>query len=261
MLEETIQTNASSEVSSVPQTQSTNTQDNGISFSADDFAEELAQLSDNKEASVEDKIKIKYNGKDEEYNLDQIKELAQKGRNYDHVFQEKESLKNSEEMKILSEIAKSSGYKDTKEFIKSMKETLDNEEFNKRVEDLENQGYEKEQAKYVAELEREKARATESTKTEEGQDALVNDFSDLLEAYPETRDFKDFDSYPEEFKNMVNDGIKPLVAYSKYLVQKQKLDGEVALKNADAINRDSGSFKTGESDGKKDPFLEGLFSK
>lgn len=60
--------------------------------------EEQEETEDSEEPGTEtetenQRFTIKYNGNDEEYDLEQMTTLAQKGRNYDHIKGENESLK------------------------------------------------------------------------------------------------------------------------------------------------------------------------
>jgi hypothetical protein len=260
----TQQTNASpAGITAAPAPASTG---DDFAFVAEDFSSVNEPDIDTQDTSATpatetaNKFKIKYNGQDEEYSLDQLTELAQKGRNYDHVFQEKESLKNAPELLALRNIAKEMGHEDVKTFLGELQENAKQLRLEKRATELEDQGYEHEQALYVAGLELEKAQIAASKQAAEAPDPLVDSFNEMLEAYPETRNYKSFDEYPQEFKDMVNSGTKPIVAYAKHLTAKAEAERQLALQNASVKQRDSGSFKTGESDTKKDPFLEALFT-
>lgn len=256
----------SSVVSSDPSSVADTSPTGDIVFSAEDF--DLDNDQDDQLDSTEQQdnqkqlFKIKYNGKEEALTLEQMVELAQKGKNYDHVNQEKEALKNSEEMKVLAELAKENGYESTKAFTDAMKQQSLNSKIDKRMADLERQGYDREQAKYVAELEL-KAQATSQPKAvaDNGNKQLEEDFDALLNAYPETKEFTSPEQYPEEFKQMLLNGEKPVVAYSKYLANKADAERKLAEQNAQARQRDTGSFKTGQSDGAQEDFLSGLFGK
>ena len=59
-------------------------------------AEEAAETSEEPGTETEtgnQRFKIKYNGNEEEYDLDQMTTLAQKGRDYDHVREERDGMK------------------------------------------------------------------------------------------------------------------------------------------------------------------------
>ena len=203
---------------------------------------------------------IKFNGKEETLTKEQIIELAQKGKNYDHVFNEKEQLKNSEEMKALARLAKDSGYANTKEFIAALDESAGSSKLQKRISELEDEGYDPKQAKYVAELEMKSAQ-TQTAQPDPQQAQAEMDgkaFDDLLEAFPEAREFKTLEEYPQEFQDAVANGVKPVVAYAKFVAGKATNDKRVKDQNAAAKARDTGSLKTLESDNQQDPFLAEL---
>lgn len=267
--------NSSTEGTSTAQaTQNTNqntshlSPDGDIVFSPEDFGTGLDPENDTddnttpKQSKPTDQFKIKYNGQEETLTYEQMIELAQKGRNYDHVFQEKEALKNSEELKVLSQLAKESGYEDTKSYVEAMRQMSVQSKIDKRVAELEASGWDRDQAKYVADLEM-KAQTTQppQSSANDGNKELEDDFNALLNAYPETRKFTSPDQYPPEFKEMLVNGEKPVVAYSKYLANKADAERRIAEQNAQNKQRDPGSFKSTQNDGGKDNFLDGLFGK
>lgn len=239
-----------------------------ILFSPEDFAtgsdpdNDQDDSMDEVQSKTSDQFKIKFNGQEETLTREQMVELAQKGRNYDHVFQEKEALKNSEELKVLSQLAKESGYDDTKSYVEAMKQMSVQSKIDKRVAELEASGWDRDQAKYVADLEI-KAQTTKPTQNSanDGNKVLEDDFNALLNAYPETRKYTSPDQYPPEFKEMLVNGEKPVVAYSKYLANKADAERKVAEQNAQNKQRDPGSFRSTQNDSGKDNFLDGLFGK
>lgn len=197
--------------------------------------------------------KIKYNGKEEEYPLDQLLNLAQKGRNYDHILQERDSLKNSEEFAILSQLAKEAGKKDGKEFLKELKATLEKSKFDERLEALIKEGAKPEHARRLVEME-----LKQGAVTHEEPNPLVEQFSELFKEFPETKDWKDLSEYPEEVQKMIEEGKSPLVAYSKYIASSKEKELLIAKQNEEAKARDIGSLKTSEGDKKEDDFLKGF---
>lgn len=241
-----------------------------LAFSAEDFTpEELSGNEPIKDVTAEvkdeakdvqdvEKHKIKYNGKEEEYSIEELITLAQKGRNYDHVLGERDSLKNSEEMSILSKMAKDAGKKDVKEFLKDLSANIENVKLEERVKQLENEGMNPEHARRMAELE---MKNTAQPQADEASDIqpLVKQFEELFQEFPETQDWKELSDYPQEVQDLISDGKSPLVAYTKYLTKKAEDEKRVLEQNKQAQERDTGSFKTGKSETKDDDFLKGLF--
>jgi hypothetical protein len=239
-----------------------------LNFSPQDFtpeelnspnegAEETAEPSTSDKTAELQKHKIKYNGADEEYTLDDLKMLAQKGRNYDHVLQERDSAKNSQEMQILADLAKNAGMKDVATFVKELQKNYLDMKIENRVRQLESEGLPTEHAKRMAELEL-KADSGKQVQEQQAQpDEGVDAFVELMSEFPETQEWKSLSDFPPEVRKMIDEGKKPIVAYTKYLAQKAEQEKAVALQNKQAIERDTGSFKSGKTE-KPDDFLAGL---
>lgn len=239
-----------------------------LAFSPTDFTpEELTAPIEGTDDSVEpstsdktaepQKFKIKYNGAEEEYTLDDLTALAQKGRNYDHVLQERDSAKNSPEMQILAELAKNAGMKDVTTFVKELQKNYLDMKIENRVRQLESEGLPTEHAKRMAELELKAESGKPEQEPQNQTDEGVNAFSELLSEFPETQEWKSLNDFPPEVRKMIEEGKKPIVAYTKYLAQKAEQEKAIALQNKEAIERDSGSFKSGKTE-KPDEFLAGL---
>lgn len=204
------------------------------------------------------KHKIKYNGKEEEYAIEELITLAQKGRNYDHLLSERDALKNSEEMKALEEIATEAGVKDVKTLLTNLKENLVNMKLDDRAKKLEAEGMTPEHARRMAELE---LKAEAKPKVEAKPDPIEpikEQFKELFKEFPETQDWEKVEDFPDEVQKMMAEGKSPLVAYTKYLKNKADEELRIAQQNKDASQRDTGSFKTGKSEEKKDDFLSGF---
>lgn len=237
-----------------------------LNFSPEDFSAEELKIGSEEGAPKADqpvkaeevqKFKIKYNGKEEEYGVEELTNLAQKGRNYDHVLSERDALKNSEELKTLEQIAKDAGVKDVKTLIENLKKNVSDLKLDERAKKFESEGMTPEHARRMAELEM-KAETQAVVEPEAKENPLVDRFTELFDEFPETRDFKTLEDYPEEVQKMIEDGKTPLVAYTKYLTAQKDKELEIAKQNADAKSRDTGSFKSGKHDSKEDDFLKGL---
>lgn len=232
--------------------------ENDLIFSPEDFTpEEIGGETEKAEPEVI-KEKIKYNGKEEEYTLEELKTLAQKGRNYDHVLGERDELKKySDEVKTLAELAKEAG-KEPKVFLEELRNNFRNEKLQKRVQELQEEGMKPEHAQRMAEMELNQPR--QAVEEEQAQDPthLVNEFQALFKKFPETAQFKDLSEFPEEVQTLIQEGESPLVAYMQYKMSELEKAKSVEAQNKDAQQRDTGSFKTGKSEEKEDEFLQGL---
>ena len=57
----------------------------------------------------------------------------------------------------------------------------------------------------------------------------------------------------------IKQGKSPLVAWTKFKMDEMKKTSEIEKNDLKNTLKDTGSLGKGEPDGKKDPFLEGLF--
>lgn len=230
-------------------------------FDAKDFendgANESSNLTEETNTQSTQKEKIKYNGKDEEYTMEELKNLAQMGRNYNKVLSERDSLKTSEELAYINELASEKGV-DTKTLVKELRESRNKEKLESRAKELEqSEGLNPQQALRMAELE---FKANQPMKQDNPTDAIQKEFETLLKEFPETREqFKDFKDLPKPVQDAIVEGKSVTLAYAKHLVDESIKAKETALQELDAAKRTPGSLNGGEQQTKKDDFLDGFW--
>lgn len=242
-----------------------------FNFAPEDFADldsvSGKQTAEPQSSAPTSKIKIKYNGVEEEYDpatqQDTIVELLQKGRNYDKVNADKEALANSEEIQFLREQAKEAGFKDTKEYLQKLRADLQQDAITKRAQQLEAEGYNPQHALYTAQLESKAKQGTprQVDPNEAFVQEMSNKFGELLAEYPETKQFKTLNDYPKPVIDMIQQGKTPLVAYQKYLLDTERSKAEIEAQNQANAKRDIGSLQSGKDDKAEDPFIAGLFGR
>lgn len=230
-------------------------------FDAKDFendgANESSNLTEETNTQSTQKEKIKYNGKDEEYTMEELKNLAQMGRNYNKVLSERDSLKNSEELAYLKELATEKGV-DTKTLVNELKESRIKEKIESRAKELEaSDGLTPEQALKMAQLE---LKANQPIKQDNPTDAIQKEFETLLKEFPETREkFKEFKDLPKPIQEAIIEGKSVTVSYAKYLVEESNKAKEQALQELDAAKRTPGALNGGQQQKGNDPFLDGFW--
>jgi hypothetical protein len=213
------------------------------------------------------KIKIKYNGADEEYDMstqqDKVVELMQKGRNYDKVQSELENVKNSEEIQFMSQMAQEAGFKSTKEYMQKLKADIQQDTIVKRAQQLESEGYNPQHALYTAQLEQKAKQDTPRTPSPEDAEItkLTEQFDRLQAEHPETKQFATLNDFPKPVLDMIQKGYTPLEAYKDYLLQTERSKNAIEKQNQENANRDLGSLQSGHKEEKEDPFLAGLFGR
>ena len=221
--------------------------------------EEVVESESTPTETVE-KFKVKYNGQEMELTKDELITNAQKGMNYEKVLSERDSLKPYAELiKELDELAKENNV-DTKDFVKGLKESKQQEKLNKRITELEAEGMSKDHAKRMAELEFKQPKVEQKVENKEF-DTLTNDFKTLHAEFPETQGFKELSDFPQEVVDLIKQGKSPLVAYTKYQVDTLKKQSEIDKTKAINKVKDTGSLGSIEDNKKKDPFLEGFLGR
>lgn len=225
-----------------------------------DFGEDETPATQPGATTASEKLKIKYNGKEEEYDpitqREEIVTLLQKGKNYDHVVSERDSILTGEELTFLKEMAAEAGIKDTKQFVQKLREDYANQKINKRVEELVSEGMPEEHALAFAKLEQQsKASKTMPQAFDEPDPALTSGYKELFEEYPEALQFKKQADFPEEVRTMIDQGKSPLVAYQKYLLAEAQRKAAIENHNLEVKKRDTGSMQSFHADEADDDFL------
>jgi len=208
------------------------------------------------------KLKIKYNGAEEELDFesqyDDIVSLVQKGKNYDHILSERDSLKNSPELEQLKDIANQVGVKDVSGLVAKLKQDIHEGKVNERVKELVDEELDESHAKRLAELELKVAtKEVEQPKEPEPQEEeLTNQkdmFVELFNEYPELIKLK-YEDYPKDVIELIEQGKPPLVAYQKHLLEQSKQEQAKLQHQSDVKKRNVGSLKSSKAE-EKDDFL------
>ena len=221
----------------------------------DDWADEDEVEGEEKAEEQDDGLTVKYNGKEQKVNKDEIPTLVQKGLNYDHVMSELDSMRQGNMYKALKKFADKEGMS-VEQWAKYVQDKEDadilaEEEAAVRNEfpNLQN-SLVKELAQARAAKKQNNAKAEESTETEKA-------WAEALKEYPDmTRD-----SIPEEVLASVAKGSTPLLAMKNYEISQLKAAQKktaIDEKNQKNKEKSTGSMNGNRSDG-DDLFLQGLF--
>ena len=173
--------------------------------------------------------------------------LAQKGMNYDHLKGDYENLKNSDELKLLNELAAENGLKSGKEYLAQVREKARQEKLAKRIDELETEGVPSEHAKKMAELEMGQPQAKEPSP-----------FLELFKKYPETQAWDDLSKFPDEVREAVKNGENPVVAYAEHKARQALAERDQLLAKERAKEQTTGSLTTHATEVEPDPFLKGF---
>lgn len=231
---------------------------------------EVEETPTETQAEPESFMTIKYNGAEQKLTQEQAITLAQKGMNYDKVFGELQSLKNSQEMQILNELAKSSGVS-VSQYMQSLLTFQNNAMLQKYADNLRGKYPDApdELINEMAKIQFEKANVdknnlemvTAKSAEKEQTDKLVKQINALTAEFPEV----DINNLPDEVIEMAAQGETLLGAYRafelKQLREKYKsleTEKSTILKNQDNKRKATGSLSNKAGGESVDIFLEGF---
>ena len=207
----------------------------------DEQPEEKPEESEEPGAETEtanQRFKIKYNGAEEEYDLDQMTTLAQKGRNYDHVVEERDSLrgkaKDAEtQLAFLKDLADRAGLTVEEQIDRTRALWLMNDEFDK--------GNEISEADALLRVQRDKKKAAETEEKAEQpkQNDADREVARFMAVYPGVK----YEDIPQEVWNVANQTGDLVMAYT--LNEINKLKGENEKLKKDAQNERNAQRSTG----------------
>lgn len=227
-----------------------------------DNSEEQTPEAEEKTEEGHQLFKINYLGKEEELTLDQMTELAQKGRDYDHVRQERDQLKtansgNDRKMAFLEDLAKRSGLSVDEQIDKTRALWLQVDEADKGNEISEEEALER-----VKKTKTETKATTQDTNESGGGKALSDEnINRFLAVYPNVK----AEEIPQEvWDNCIKLNGDLLSAYLVY-ENKQLKAGKAKTEEAEQKkaqnqkneNRSTGSRRTAGSGKLTDSFDEG----
>ena len=206
----------------------------------DDFTEEediKTQVSESDDAIDSQTLTIKYNGEEREISLDEARILAQKGMNYDHVLQERDT-RYKRELDALDTIAG--------------RNNMTRNEYVSLIEGMARQSEPQGSPEEV--IHESRARAREQIQRIYNTTAENSSWSKLLERYPEL----DKSSIQNELGEQIRNGMSPLEAYQSKLLEQRERELRIAKNNSTVAARAVGSLTSDAQSAASDAFLEGF---
>lgn len=208
---------------------------------------------------------IRYNGQDMTLSREQATTLAQKGMNYDKMYERLQSYENDPAMKIIRQQAEAQGMT-VQQFADRLQKFQDQYSVQQIARDFkkENPDVTDEVANKYAEqaYQNQKARteseriARESAQRQEQDTALIQEVQAFNQMYPDVK----IEDLPADVIDDINSGTKLETAYLRW--QTRELRNRVANNETNARNKSknigSASDNVGGT-GEEDPFLKGLF--
>lgn len=207
-----------------------------------------------KDEAGNQRFKITYLGKDEELTLEQMTELAQKGRDYDHVRQERDKLKgeSGRQLGFLKKLADKAGV--------SVDEQIDLTEAMWLMDEEAEKGNTISEAEALLRIQRDRGK-TADTEDKAEQSDVPQGFNEqvdrFLKVYPDVTG----DQIPQEvWDETRKNGGDLLVAYQGYMIKTLKAENAKAKQNEQNTKnskRSTGSLNSAGANRKKDAFDEG----
>lgn len=218
----------------------------------DSDAEEAAETSEEPGAETEtgnQRFKIKYNGTEEEYDLDQMTTLAQKGRDYDHVREERDGMKGKygKYEGFLQKLADKAGV--------SIDEQIDLTEAMWLMDEEAEKGNSLTEAEALLRVQRNRNTASEQ-REEQQRTKADEEVSRFMAAYPDVR----AENIPKEVWDEANQTGDLVGAYRAYEIKQLKAENEKLKQSAHNernAKRSTGPLKSTGSGQKRDAFDEG----
>lgn len=207
-----------------------------------------------KDEAGNQRFKITYLGKDEELTLEQMTELAQKGRDYDHVRQERDKLKgeSGRQLGFLKKLADKAGV--------SVDEQIDLTEAMWLMDEEAEKGNTISEAEALLRIQRDRGKPADTEDKAEQSDVPqgFNEQVDrFLKVYPDVTG----DQIPQEvWDETRKNGGDLLVAYQGYMIKTLKAENAKAKQNEQNTKnskRSTGSLNSAGANRKKDAFDEG----
>lgn len=215
--------------------------------------EEASEDSEEPGAETEtanQRFKIKYNGAEEEYDLDQMTVLAQKGRDYDHVREDRDSMrgKYGKYEGFLQKLADKAGV--------SIEEQIDLTEAMWLMDEEAEKGNSLTEAEALLRVQRNRNAASEQQKEEQKPTKADEEVTRFMREYPGVK----YEDIPQEVWAEANQTGELVAAYRGYELKQLKAENEKlkqAAKNERNAQRSTGPLKTSGNSKKLDDFDEG----
>lgn len=194
------------------------------------------------------RFKIKYNGAEEEYDLDQMTTLAQKGRDYDHVREDRDAMrgKYGKYENFLQKLADKAGV--------SIEEQIDLTEAMWLMDEEAEKGNALTEAEALLRVQRNRNTAPEQKEEPQNEnDAIINRF---LAVYPNVQ----ATDIPKEVWDAAQQMGDLLGAYQAWEIKRLKEENEKVKKeahNEQNAKRSTGPLKSTGTKRVKDDFDEG----
>jgi len=191
---------------------------------ADQAAENADEAEPSSESGEESKegnqlYEITYLGNKEQLTLEQMTELAQKGRDYDHIRQERDKLKgeSGRQLDFLKKLADKAGV--------SVEEQIELTEAMWLMDEEAAKGNTISEAEALLRIQRDRGKTPETSEKTEDQSEAPNDFNEQIDRFLKVYPNVTGDQIPQEvWDETRRNGGDLLVAYQAYMIKTLKAE-------------------------------------
>jgi len=198
-------------------------------------------------------IKIKYNKEEVALDREKAIELAQKGMNYDKIYEKLQQLENDPRLSFVEQQAQRYGMT-AEQYLEAVREAEEQEQLNELIQ----QNIPEEIAKEIMENRKFREQWEQERRAREQEEQRQADYQAFLETFPDVKP----EDIPQSVWEEVKQGKSLVDAYTRYENQllRQQLEGlqgkkEVEKKNEENKQATTGSV-TGQGDGKQPYFTK-----
>lgn len=224
---------------------------------AEENADEAEPSSESGEESKEGNqlYEITYLGNKEQLTLEQMTELAQKGRDYDHIRQERDKLKgeSGRQLDFLKKLADKAGV--------SVDEQIDLTEAMWLIDEEAKKGNTLSEAEALLRIQRERGKTQETAENAEGQSEVPNGFNEQIDRFLKVYPNVTGDQIPQEvWDETKKNGGDLLVAYQAYQIKTLKAENAKSAQertNNKNKARSTGPLNSAGAGKKRSAFDEG----
>lgn len=209
-------------------------------------------------------LEIKYNGSEEHLTREQAIELAQKGKNYDKIYERLQNLQNDPIRQVFEEQARRAGLT-VEEYANRIVQFQNESDINRIARD-----FKEKNPDATDEIAEQYARAEHQNRMNQRQQELDlqrqqmeqsrqeqarNEVLDFQKVYPDV----DIAKLPKEVIDDINSGTSLMSAYRAYEISQLKTELSALRKNEENKSRSVGALNENNSnESGEDPFLTGL---
>ena len=194
-------------------------------------------------------VKVKHLGQEVELSMEQLIANAQKGLDYDHIRQERDSLRQAPEIALLDRLARDAGMSRA-DYV----DAVNRRQVEQQIANEVKRGVPEEAARRLHALEEAERRRTEEETARAAQKARNQDLLEFVQEYPDVKEF------PPEVLEAISKGQKPLAAYQAYENKQLKAKLAALQKNQDNKQKTAGSMRGAGTPEEADAFSSGFDS-